>query len=117
MLPPHLLEALLEFRRERDWEQFHTPRSLSAALCVEAAELLDHFRWARDGEDRTIVEKHRAAIEAEVADISILLSYLVHDLGISLDEVVSRKLEVNRSKYPVEKAKGTARKYDQLEQL
>ena len=114
MLSPQLIDALLQFRRERDWEQFHNPRSLSAALCVEAAELLDHFRWARDGESAEIVEKHRPAIESEIADVAILLSYLVHDLGISIDEVVSRKLEVNRQKYPVEKAKGTARKYDQL---
>lgn len=114
MLSPQLTEALLEFRRERDWEQFHSPRSLSAALCVEAAELLDHFRWARDGESAEIVEKHRPAIEAEVADVAIVLSYLVHDLGVSLDEVVARKLKTNREKYPVEKARGTARKYNQL---
>jgi len=115
MISPELLKALLEFRRERNWEQFHSARSLSAALAVEAGELLDHFRWARDGESEGIVEKHRAEIEAELADVAIVLSYLVHDLGVSLDEAVRKKIEVNRSKYPVEKAKGNSRKYNQLD--
>lgn len=114
MISKDLLDALLEFRRERDWEQFHSPRSLSAALCVEAAELMDHFRWARDGESEVLVEKHRPEIEAELADVAIVLSYLLHDLGVSVDDVVRRKLEVNRAKYPVEKARGTSAKYDQL---
>jgi len=114
MLSPDLLAALLEFRRERNWEQFHSPRSLSAALSVEAGELLDHFRWARDGESESIVEKHRPEIEAELADVAIVLSYLVHDLGVSIDDAVRRKLELNRQKYPVEKSKGHARKYNQL---
>lgn len=114
MLSPRLIDALLEFRRERDWEQFHSPRSLSAALCVEAAELLDHFRWARDGESEQIVAQHRPEIESEIADVAILLSYLVNDLGVSLEDAVTKKLELNRSKYPVEKSKGTSRKYNQI---
>jgi NTP pyrophosphatase (non-canonical NTP hydrolase) len=106
-----LLGALIEFRRERDWEQFHTVRNLSSALCVEAAELLDLFRWARDSEITAIVEKQRSEIENEVADVAILLSYLCHDLNISIEDVVGKKLEINREKYPVGSSKGTSAKY------
>lgn len=109
-----LLEQLLAFRNERDWEQFHTPKNLSAALCIEAAELLEQFQWARDSELADVVEREREAIEHEVADVAIFLSYLCHDLKISLSDAVRRKLELNRSKYPADKARGTAAKYDRL---
>ena len=114
MISSSLLNALLEFRHERDWEQFHTIRNLSAALCVESAELLDNFRWARDSEINCVIEQQRSAIEHEVADVSILLLYLCHDLGISIEDVVTKKLEVNRAKYPVDRAKGSAAKYNDL---
>jgi NTP pyrophosphatase (non-canonical NTP hydrolase) len=114
MISNTLLKALLAFRRERDWEQFHTIRNLSSALCVESAELLDIFRWARDAEITTIAEQHLDEIESEVADVAILLTYLCHDLNISIDDAIKRKLEVNRKKYPVERSKGTATKYSRL---
>jgi dCTP diphosphatase len=114
MISNALLEALIAFRRERDWEQFHTVRNLSSALCVEAAELLDLFRWARDSEITTIVEDQRSEIESEVADVAILLTYLCHDLNISIEDMVRKKLEVNREKYPVGSSKGTSTKYSRL---
>lgn len=114
MLTRELLEALLKFRREREWERFHTPKNLSAAIVVEAAELLECFQWTADSDLEKLITEERQAIEQEVADITILLSYLCNDLGIDLDEVVQRKLELNRSKYPVELARGTAKKYDHL---
>jgi NTP pyrophosphatase (non-canonical NTP hydrolase) len=114
MISSTLLDALLKFRSERDWEQFHTVRNLCAALCVESAELLDHFRWARDSEIGTIAEERRSEIENELADVAILLSYLCHDLGVSTEDIVSKKLELNRDKYPVEKAKGILTKYNYL---
>lgn len=114
MLSPSLLEAILAFRKERDWEQFHTPRNLSAAICVEAAELLDHFRWALDNQPEPLTGPRRTAVEHEVADIAILLSCFCHDLGIDLETAVARKLELNRAKYPVESARGRSTKYDQL---
>jgi dCTP diphosphatase len=114
MISNKLLNALLIFRRERDWEQFHTVRNLSSALCVESAELLDLFRWARDSEMTAIAEQQRSEIESEVADVAILLTYLCHDLGISLEDVVRKKLEVNREKYPIENSKGTSKKYNKL---
>jgi NTP pyrophosphatase (non-canonical NTP hydrolase) len=116
MISSILMDALIAFRRERDWEQFHTVRNLSSALCVEAAELLDLFRWARDSEIASIVEKQRYEIENEVADVTILLAYLCHDLNISIEDVVSKKLQLNREKYPVESSKGTSTKYDRRKQ-
>lgn len=109
-----LLAQLLAFRNERDWQQFHTPKNLSAALCIEAAELLEKFQWAKDSELADLVEREREAIEHEVADVAIFLSYFCHDLNISLSDVVRRKLELNRSKYPMDKSRGTATKYDRL---
>jgi NTP pyrophosphatase (non-canonical NTP hydrolase) len=114
MISNTLLDALLTFRRERDWEQFHTVRNLSSALCVESAELLDLFRWARDSEITAIVEKQRSEIENEVADVAILLSYLCHDLNISIEDVVRKKLQINQEKYPVESSKGASTKYNRL---
>ena len=110
----NILDKLLAFRKERDWEQFHTPKNLSVALSVEVAELLECFQWAKDGELSELVARERPAIEDEVADIAILLCYLCHDLNIELDVAVRSKLEKNRQKYPISLARGTATKYDRL---
>jgi dCTP diphosphatase len=114
MLSPELVEALLEFRRARDWEQFHTARNLASALSVEAAELLEHFVWSNDQQAAQITEERRAAISSEVADIAILLTYLAHDLSIDLQTVVSQKITVNELKYPREKAYGSNKKYTDI---
>lgn len=73
MLTRDLLEALLKFRQEREWERFHTPKNLSAAIVVEAAELLECFQWTADSDLETLLTDEREAIEHEVADIAILL--------------------------------------------
>jgi len=114
MIDKHLLDELLAFRRERDWEQFHTPRNLAAGVCIEAAELLEHFQWAKDAELPDIVAKNREAIEHEIADVAMYLSLLCSDIGVSLDDAVRRKLELNKQKYPVDKARGKSTKYDRL---
>lgn len=114
MLSEALMEKLLAFRRERDWEQFHNLRTLSTSIVLEAAELAEITQWAKDFELCEVVKEKRQRIEEEVADIAILLSYLLHDTGIDLEQAVTRKLELNGRKYPVEKARGSARKYDEL---
>lgn len=114
ILNPNLLEELLSFRREREWEQFHNPRNLSVALAIEAAELQEIFLWARDDEIDLRVIERKDEIEQEIADISVLLSYLCHDLNIDLDVAVRKKLEINRLKYPVEKSRGSSKKYDKF---
>jgi NTP pyrophosphatase (non-canonical NTP hydrolase) len=105
----------LEFRRARDWEQFHTVRNVATALSVEAAELLEHFVWSNDQQAARILEEHRAAILSEVADIAILLTYLTHDLSIDLQAAVSQKITVHERKYPLEKSYGSNKKYTHLQ--
>ena len=114
MLDPLLLAQLLSFRLERDWGQFHDPRNLSAALAIEAAELQEIFLWAKDAEITSRVDARKVAIEQEIADIAIVLSYLCSDLNIDINVAVRKKLEVNRLKYPIEKSRGSSKKYDEL---
>jgi len=118
MLTQSTLDALLQFRRERDWEQFHNFKSLAISLSLETAELLEHVQWTPDAQVAASIRdadgKVKDAVSDEVADIAMYLSYLVHDLGIDLDAAVKRKLEINRSRYPVGKARGSSDKYDKL---
>ena len=109
----HLTQAVLDFRSARDWEQFHTLRTLSTALAVEASELAEITQWTSDVDLPQRSIEARAKVEEEVADICILLTYLVHDLDIDVDDVVRRKLASNGAKYPIERFKGTSRKYDE----
>ena len=113
MLSKGTLAAALQFRRERDWEKFHTPLNLAIAISVESGELLEQFQWMLPGEHRPSVEQ-QTAIEHEMADIVILLSYLASDLGVDLDKAVQGKLTLNATRYPVESARGSAKKYDHL---
>jgi NTP pyrophosphatase (non-canonical NTP hydrolase) len=114
MLSDDTRAAVLAFREARDWRQFHTVRTLAAALTVEATELLEIVQWTRDGELPGRIAERRADIEAEVADVAILLTYLVTDLGLDLDAAVQAKLARNAAKYPVDKARGSSRKYTEL---
>ena len=109
-----LLERLVAFRDERDWEQFHTPKNLAAALVVEASELLSLFQWTPDSELPARCIEKRDEIEHEIADTYIYLLFLAHTLGIDLDRAVENKMTLNAQHYPAEKAKGNARKYTEL---
>lgn len=114
MLNENLQTELLEFRRMRDWEQFHSPRNLATALSVEAAELLEPFRWTSEEQACQIAKERHDDIADEIADIAILLTYLAHDLAINIDEAVASKIQANAKKYPVEKARGSNKKYSEL---
>lgn len=116
MINRSLLQALLNFRDAREWKQFHTLRTLSTSLVLEAAELAEITQWTPDDKIADVVKEKRQQIEQEIADIAILLSYLIHDLGIDLDKAVAAKIELNARKYPVEKSRGSAKKYDELDQ-
>ena len=105
------LQMRLEaFNRERDWDQFHSPRNLAMALSVEAGELLECFLWARDGE--SIDAKNRRHIEEEAADVLICLLNFCSQSGIDLPRAFHEKLARNAAKYPVEKSRGSRNKYD-----
>jgi NTP pyrophosphatase (non-canonical NTP hydrolase) len=109
-----LINQLLEFRNERDWKQFHTPKNLAISISVEAAELLSIFQWMKDDENETRIKEKIDDIKDEIADIYIYLSYLANDLQIDLEENAKQKLKLNAKRYPVSKAKGNAKKYTEL---
>ena len=113
MLSKETLFAALEFRREREWQKFHTPLNLALAISVEAGELLEQFQWLLP-DALAPTEGQRDAIENEVADIAILLAYFINDLDIDIDAAVRQKLMLNGQRYPIEKSRGNARKYNQL---
>ncbi|ODN66308.1 nucleotide pyrophosphohydrolase [Methylophaga muralis] len=114
MINADLLKQLIEFRRERDWEQFHNPKDIAISLSIEAAELLEWFQWRDKTEIQQMLETDkREALEDEIADVAVYLSYLCHDLNIDLEQAIKRKMEKNAAKYPVEKVKGRADKYNE----
>lgn len=114
MINADLLKQLIEFRRERDWEQFHNPKDIAISLSIEAAELLEWFQWRNKVEIQQMLETDkREALEDEIADVAVYLSYLCYDLNIDLEQAIQRKMDKNAAKYPVEKVKGRADKYDQ----
>lgn len=106
-----IVQELIEFRKLRDWEQFHTPKNLASALVVEASELLECFQWTRDDELAELIHHEQEHIRDELADVAILLTYLCTDLGVDINSAMKSKLDKNAEKYPVQKARGNARKY------
>lgn len=114
MIEASLLEQLIAFRKERDWEQFHTPKDIAISLSIEAAELLEWFQWRSDDEVKQMLETgKREHLEDEIADVAVYLSYLCHDLGIDLSQAVSKKMAKNAAKYPKDRVKGRADKYNE----
>lgn len=109
-----LQDDLRKFASDRDWEQFHSPKNLSAALSVEAAELLEHFQWLDDAQSRSLPEGKRAKVAEEVADVFLYLLQISDKLQIDLIQAARDKLRANASKYPVDLAKGSSRKYTEL---
>ena len=106
-----LREALDLFVKERDWDKFHTPRNLATALSVEVAELLEHFQWMNEEEAAPLMQSDVDEIAAEMADVLMYLIRLADRLGIDLVDSSFSKLQQNRLKYPVEKARGRRTKY------
>jgi len=99
-------EALRDFVAERDWGQFHTPANLAKSIAIEAGELLECFQWSDDAPaDR---------VAGELADVLTYARLLAARLGLDADEIVLDKLELTRAKYPVERARGTSARYDEL---
>ncbi len=109
-----LRERLAEFATARDWDQFHNPKNIVMALAVEAAELMEHFQWLTPEQAGNISAEMRSQIALEAADVLLYLVRLCDKLEIDLAEAAVNKLVLNAHKYPVEKAKGKATKYDKL---
>lgn len=109
-----IVSKIKKFRDERDWKQFHNPDSLAKSVVIEAAELLEHFQWKSKEEVEQYVKENKEEISDEIADVAIYLFELADTMGIDLKEAVLNKLEKNERRYPVEKARGNAKKYTEL---
>ena len=110
-----LQSAVEAFVAERDWAQFHTPKNLAMGVAIEAAELMEHFLWSEGAEPPGRDPARKAMIAQEIGDVLIYLVRLGQVLDIDLVAAATDKLALNRDKYPVEKAKGRATKYLDLE--
>jgi NTP pyrophosphatase (non-canonical NTP hydrolase) len=95
-----LTQALRDFAAARNWEPFHSPKNLAAALSVEAAELLEHFQWLTEEQSRNLAEAAKAEVAAEAADVLLYLLQLCDKLDIDLLDAARRKMAVNAVKYP-----------------
>ena len=104
-----------QFVDERDWDQFHTPKNLASALSVEAAELLEHFQWLKTGEAAELGQAKLVEVRHEMADVLVYLVRLADKLEVDLVQAVEEKMVLNRLKYPAERVRGDARKYDEYE--
>jgi NTP pyrophosphatase (non-canonical NTP hydrolase) len=109
-----LTARICAFRDARDWAQFHNPKDLAVAIAQEAGELLQPFVWKSPEQSETIVHEKHAEIASEVADVAILLFEFAHNAGISLEQAMLDKLARNEQRYPVEKARGSNAKYNEL---
>ena len=103
-----IIDALLKFRNERDWEQFHNPKDLALAISIEAGELLELFLWKKSE------EADKEKIKQELADIFSFAFLMADKYGFDVKQMILDKIKLNAEKYPIDKAKGTAKKYNEL---
>ena len=101
------IEEIRQFNAERDWEQFHTPENLAKSIAIEAGELLECFQW-----DANYDPEH---VKEEMADVYSYLLMMADELNVELEEITLAKIEKNKIKYPVERARGNSAKYDKLD--
>lgn len=101
------IDRIRKFTEDRDWKQFHTPSNLAKSISIEAGELLECFQW----DDQDFDVDH---VKEELADIIVYCQNMLDELGLDVDEIVNQKMDQNEAKYPVEKAKGCAIKYNKL---
>jgi NTP pyrophosphatase (non-canonical NTP hydrolase) len=106
---------LRDFAAARDWDRFHSPKNLAMALIVEAAELVEHFQWLKQDESRSLPRDRIAEVEQEIADIQIYLIRLADQLDIDIEKAVAAKIEINASKYPADKVRNSAERYNECD--
>src|SRR5918995_311390 len=106
-----LRSAIGAFIRERDWEQFHSPKNLAMALSVEVAEIVEHFQWLTEKQSQNLPPQKLAEIREKIGDVMIYLTELADKLGIDPLEAAKAKLTINEQKYPAELVRGKASKY------
>ena len=106
LLDKSIKDAIIKVRDDRDWKQFHSPENLAKSISIEAAELLENFQWTSDYSKEKVVD--------ELADVIIYCVLLSDVLDVDIDEIVKSKLKKNIEKYPVDKARGNSKKYNEL---
>lgn len=109
-----LTARIRDFVAARDWQQYHNPKDMAVAIAAEAGELMQHFVWQQPDQLTARVREHRDEIASEIADVGILLFEMADLLGMRLGDVMAAKIANNEQRYPVEKARGNNRKYDEL---
>jgi NTP pyrophosphatase (non-canonical NTP hydrolase) len=110
-----LTDFIVAFRKEREWQQFHTPKDMALSLTLEATEVLEHFQWKNEAAALEHVKTHKNDIAEELADVFFWTLMMSHDFGIDLEKALDDKMKKNALRYPVEKAKGNAKKYTELQ--
>ena len=101
------IKRIRKFSEDRDWDQFHSPANLAKSISIEANELLECFQWSDDNYDINEVKE-------ELADVMVYCVYMIDKRNLDADEIINAKMDKNEAKYPVEKARGSAKKYDKL---
>lgn len=109
-----ITDKLLSFRKDRDWEQFHNPKDMALSLTLEAAEVLEHFQWKNGEVLKEYVKNNKEHLGEELADVFGWILLMSHDIGIDIIDAMDKKIIKNSIKYPIEKARGKADKYNKL---
>lgn len=109
-----ITDKLLSFRKDRDWEQFHNPKDMALSLTLEAAEVLEHFQWKNGEILKEYVKNNKEHLGEELADVFGWILLMSYDLDIDIIDAMEKKIIKNSIKYPVEKARGRADKYNKL---
>ena len=109
-----LRDRLRDFAAARNWNQFHSPKNLAIAISVEAGELLEHFQWIEDNESHAVPADKMPKIKEEMADVMLYLIRLADVLNIDLTQAAKSKIVLNGERYPVDKSRGSAKKYTEL---
>ncbi len=105
------LEKIIQFQKDRDWKQYHLPKNLAISLAVESAEILEIFQWTKDNE---LPKDKKEQLADEIADVYYYLLLLAHETGIDIPDAFKKKMQMNKRKYPVDKSKGSSKKYTEL---
>lgn len=111
-----LQQRLREFARERDWDQFHSPKNLAMALIAESAELVEHFQWLSEEQSMQLPDQKLREVEEELADVFLYLLRLADKLNVDLLAAAAHKIDLNARKYPAHKVRGSSKKYTEYDE-
>lgn len=109
-----LTEIVRKFRDARDWKKFHNPKDTSLSLVLEATEVMEHFQWKNEKEMQMYIKSHKTELGEELSDVLYWVLLMSHDLGINITQAFKRKMVISQKKYPVNKSKGSHKKYTEL---